>query len=348
LVKEPTIEDTVSILRGLKERYENHHGVKIQDAALVAAAQLSSRYITNRFLPDKAIDLVDEACANTRVQLDSQPEIIDNMERKLLQLEVEATALAKEKDDASKRRLTAVHETMSKIRDELQPLKLRYQNERGVLDEIHKCRQRLDHLKVKAEEAERRRDLSKAADIRYYAIPDLERHIEELQEQQKQREQESAAQPSNTLLSSVVGPEQITDVVARWTGIPVQRLSQSQIDRLLQLADRLKQSVLGQDEAVDAVADAILRSRAGMARENQPTGSFLFLGPTGTGKTELAKALARELFDDEHYMVRIDMSEYMEAHSVSRLIGAPPGYVGYDEGGQLTEVVRKRPYTVVL
>ncbi|KAJ1912550.1 hypothetical protein H4219_005553 [Mycoemilia scoparia] len=348
MVKEPSVEDTISILRGLKERYENHHGVTIQDTALVAAAQLSSRYITNRFLPDKAIDLVDEACANTRVQLDSQPEQIDLLERRLLQLEVEATALGKEKDRASKQRLKAVNETISKIRDDLQPLKLRYQKERGLLDEIRDCNQRLDELKNKADEAERQRNIEKAADIRYYAIPDLRRHIEELQKKQEERERDAALDPNDTMLSSVVTPEEITDVVSRWTGIPVQRLSQTQIDRLLNLAKRLKKSVLGQDEATDAVADAILRSRAGMARDNQPTGSFLFLGPTGTGKTELAKALARELFDDEKYMVRLDMSEYMEPHSVSRLIGAPPGYVGYDEGGQLTEVVRKRPYTVVL
>ncbi|RKP04962.1 P-loop containing nucleoside triphosphate hydrolase protein [Thamnocephalis sphaerospora] len=352
LVGEPSVTDTISILRGLKERYENHHGVKIADAALVTAAQLSDRYITSRFLPDKAIDLMDEACANTRVQLDSQPEIIDQLERRHLQLEVEATALAKEKDNASQHRLQRVNEEMAQIQEELRPLKLKYSMQKGRLDEIRSLKQKLEDLRNRAAEAERQYDLSKAADIRYYAIPDIERRLEEISREEKERkeseEKNEDDEESAAMLTDVVGPEQITEVVARWTGIPVQRLSRGQADRLLMLHDRLKQRVIGQNEAVEAVADAVLRSRAGLAREHQPTGSFLFLGPTGVGKTELAKALAAELFDSEACMVRIDMSEYMESHSVSRLIGAPPGYVGYDEGGQLTEAVRRRPYTVVL
>ncbi|PVV04284.1 hypothetical protein BB560_001218 [Smittium megazygosporum] len=347
LVSEPSVEDTVSILRGIKEKYETHHGVKIKDLALVAAAQLSSRYITSRFLPDKAIDLVDEACANIRVQLDSQPEIIDSLERRKLQLEIEETALSKEKDEASKNRLSNVRDELAQIKDQLQPLLIQHENETKTLAEIRETKTKIDELKLKAEEAERRRDLSKAADIRYYAIPDLERHIAMLEKKELEKENAEQAEGGH-LLSSVVGPEQVAEVVARWTGIPVQRLSQSQIERLLNLGQHLSKDVVGQEEAVKSVADAILRSRAGLGRINQPTGSFLFLGPTGVGKTELAKSLARYLFDDEKYMVRIDMSEYMESHSVSKLIGSPPGYVGYEEGGQLTEVVRKRPYSVVL
>ncbi|ORX64072.1 AAA ATPase domain-containing protein [Basidiobolus meristosporus CBS 931.73] len=349
LVGEPNVIDTISILRGLKEKYEAHHGVKILDTALVAAAQLSDRYITNRFLPDKAIDLMDEACANTRVQLDSQPEIIDQLERRHLQLEVEATALSKEKDQASQQRLHRVQEEMLKIEEELRPLKLKYQTEKGSLDEIRQLNQRLEELRHKADEAERHRDLAQAADIRYYAIPDIEKRIAELSDLKKQEDEEMKdVETNDRLLTEIVGPEQIMEVVSRWTGIPVTRLSKTQIDRLLSLGNKLAERVIGQDEAVTAVSEAILRSRAGLARENQPIGSFLFLGPTGVGKTELAKSLAAELFDDEKYMVRIDMSEYMESHSVARLIGAPPGYVGHEDGGQLTEVVRRKPYSVVL
>ncbi|KAJ1821867.1 hypothetical protein LPJ56_001991 [Coemansia sp. RSA 2599] len=348
-VSEPTVQDTISILRGLKERYENHHGVKVLDSALVAAAQLSDRYVTNRRLPDKALDVVDEAMAWTRVQLDSQPEQIDLLERKILQLEIERTALQKEKDDASKRRLEAIGHEISHLNEELQPLKLRYEQERGLLDQIRDANQKMEALRHKADEAKRRQDLQKAADLEFYAIPELKANIEELKAKQaKHEEMIASGELSQEMLSSIVGPDQIAEVIARWTGIPVQRLTQSQVDRLMTLADRLKESVVGQDRAIDAVSDAILRSRAGMARKNQPTGSFLFLGPTGTGKTELAKALARELFDNERYMVRLDMSEYMEQYSVSRMIGAAPGYVGYEEGGQLTEVVRKRPYSVIL
>ncbi|KAF9586029.1 hypothetical protein BGW38_010301 [Lunasporangiospora selenospora] len=354
-VGEPTLPDTISILRGLKQRYEVHHGVKIADAALVTAATLAHRYITNRFLPDKAIDLMDEACANTRVQLDSQPEAIDQLERRHLQLEVEATALAKEKDQASQQRLLKVREEMSKISEELKPLKLKYELDKGRINEVRDLNQRLQDLKNKAEEAERRYDLAQAADIRYYAIPDLEKKIATVAAERAKLEAEQMLAAANGVKSDVsgmvtdiVGPEQITEVVSRWTGIPVQRLSKSQVERLLHLADRLSERVVGQNDAVEAVAEAVLRSRAGMSKEHAPMGSFMFLGPTGVGKTELAKALAHELFDDENMMVRIDMSEYMESHSVARLIGAPPGYIGHDEGGQLTEAIRRRPYSVVL
>ncbi|KAJ2843201.1 Chaperone protein ClpB1, partial [Coemansia erecta] len=348
-VSEPSVQDTVSILRGLKERYENHHGVKVLDSALVTAAQLSDRYITNRRLPDKALDIVDEAMAWTRVQLDSQPEQIDQLERKILQLEIERTALQKEKDDISKKRLEAVGQELLQLKDELNPLKLRYEQEKGLLDQIREANQRMESLRLKAEEATRLQDLEKAADLNFYAIPELQQTINELKKKQiKHEEMVASGEIGQEMLSSVVGPDQVAEVIARWTGIPVQRLTQSQVERLMSLAARLKKSVVGQDRAIDAVSDAIVRSRAGMSRKNQPTGSFLFLGPTGTGKTELAKALACELFDNERYMVRLDMSEYMEQHSVSRMIGAAPGYVGYEEGGQLSEVVRKRPYSVIL
>jgi len=340
-VNEPTVNDTISILRGLKERYETHHGVRITDTALVVAAQLSHRYITNRFLPDKAIDLVDEACANTRVQLNSQPEAIDNLERRRLQLEVEAAALEKEEDEGSKVRLASVKDELNNIKDELQPLQAKYQKERSRVDKVRELRKKLEDVKVKLSDAERRYDTQLAADLKYYVIPDLEKQI-------AQGEVERKESKKDCLVSETVTPEQIADVVARWTGIPVSKLSQTEKQRLLKLGEHLHKRVVGQDEAVDAVADAVLRSKSGLARENQPLGSFLFLGPTGVGKTELAKALAFELFDDEKHMVRIDMSEYMESHAVSRLIGAPPGYVGYDQGGQLTEAVRRRPYSVVL
>ncbi|KAJ1848609.1 hypothetical protein LPJ70_000940, partial [Coemansia sp. RSA 2708] len=348
-VSEPSVQDTISILRGLKERYENHHGVRVLDSALVAAAQLSDRYVTSRRLPDKALDVIDEAMAWTRVQLDSQPEQIDHLERKILQLEIERTALQKEKGDSTKKRLEAVGKEIVHLQEELQPLRLRYEQERGLLDQIREKSQKRDSLLNKAQEARRRQNLEMAADLEYGAIPDLNAQIKVLKAKQAEHEEMLASgELQQEMLSSVVGPDQVAEVIARWTGIPVQRLTQSQVERLMSLASRLKQSVVGQDRAIDAVSDAILRSRAGMSRANQPTGSFLFLGPTGTGKTELAKALARELFDNERYMVRLDMSEYMEQYSVSRMIGAAPGYVGYEEGGQLTEVVRKRPYSVIL
>ncbi|XP_014496061.1 chaperone protein ClpB1 [Vigna radiata var. radiata] len=337
-VTEPSVVDTVSILRGLKERYEGHHGVRILDRALVVAAQLSSRYITGRHLPDKAIDLVDEACANVRVQLDSQPEEIDNLERKRMQLEVELHALEKEKDKASKARLVEVRKELDDLRDKLQPLMMKYRKEKERIDEIRRLKQKREELNFALLEAERRYDLARAADLRYGAIQEVESAIQELEGNTEE----------NVMLTETVGPEHIAEVVSRWTGIPVTRLGQNDKERLIGLADRLHERVVGQDQAVNSVAEAVLRSRAGLGRPQQPTGSFLFLGPTGVGKTELAKALAEQLFDNENQLVRIDMSEYMEQHSVSRLIGAPPGYIGHEEGGQLTEAVRRRPYSVVL
>jgi ATP-dependent Clp protease ATP-binding subunit ClpB len=343
LVGEPSVLDTISILRGLKSRYETHHGVRIADSALVTAAQLSSRYITNRFLPDKAIDLVDEACANTRVQLDSQPEAIDQLNRKRLQLEVEATALEKELkentgDEPTKIRLERVQEDLAGIREQHDLLHAQYLQEKERVDKLRDLTKELQFTKQAYEEATRRCDLARAADLKYGALPEIEKKLAAIQETQQ----------ASSLLSESVGPEEIADVVSRWTGIPVKKLSQSDREKILDLGSRLHTRIVGQNEAVEAVTEAILRSRAGLSKENQPTGSFLFLGPTGVGKTELAKALAFELFDDEKHMIRIDMSEYMEQHSVARLIGSPPGYVGHDEGGQLTEAVRRRPYSVVL
>ncbi|KAI9092118.1 P-loop containing nucleoside triphosphate hydrolase protein [Phlyctochytrium arcticum] len=348
-VGEPSVESTISILRGIREKWETFHGVRILDTALVTAATLADRYITARFLPDKAIDLVDEACANTRVQLDSQPEIIDVLERKHLQLEVEATALSREKDPASEQRLVKVKEDMAHINEQLKPLKLRYEQEKGRVDDIRTLRTKLEDLKHKISDAERRHDLALAADLRYFAVPDIEKKIKELEQQNKEEKQRLLdSGGAGQLLSEVVTPDQIMEVVSRWTGIPVTKLSKTQIDRLLQLSQVLHQRVVGQDQAVNAVAEAVLRSRAGLSGGGT-IGSFLFLGPTGVGKTELAKALAAELFDDDKKgLIRIDMSEYMEQHTVARLIGAPPGYVGYDEGGQLTEAVRRHPYCVVL
>ncbi|KAF6996887.1 hypothetical protein CFC21_013168 [Triticum aestivum] len=337
-VAEPSVADTISILRGLKEKYEGHHGVRIQDRAIVVAAQLSARYIMGRHLPDKAIDLVDEACANVRVQLDSQPEEIDNLERKRIQLEVELHALEKEKDKASKARLVEVRKELDDLRDKLQPLTMKYRKEKERIDEIRKLKQRREELQFTLQEAERRMDLARVADLKYGALQEIDAAIAKLEGETGE----------NLMLTETVGPEQIAEVVSRWTGIPVTRLGQNDKERLVGMADRLHTRVVGQTEAVNAVAEAVLRSRAGLGRPQQPTGSFLFLGPTGVGKTELAKALAEQLFDDENLLVRIDMSEYMEQHSVARLIGAPPGYVGHEEGGQLTEQVRRRPYSVIL
>jgi ATP-dependent Clp protease ATP-binding subunit ClpB len=349
-VGEPSVEDSISILRGLKDKYEVHHGVRIRDSALVAAVKLSSRYITNRQLPDKAIDCIDEACASVRVQLDSQPDVIDRLERKRLQLEVEERALGKEKDKASMQRLGDVQAELARLHEELRPLMARMEAERGKVRELTELTQKLDGLKFKLQSAQRSRDMDKAADLQYYAIPAVEEEIKRckraLDEEQK-REMESGGD-KNKLVVDVVGAEQISEVVSRWTGIPTSKLSQAENTRLLHLPETLRNRVVGQEEAIDGIADAVLRSRSGMSRPTQPLGSFLFLGPTGVGKTELAKALAAELFDDEKHVVRIDMSEYMEEHSVARLIGAPPGYVGHEEGGQLTEAVRRRPYNVVL
>jgi len=344
LVGEPSVLDTISILRGLKARYEAHHGVRIADSALVTASQLAARYITNRFLPDKAIDLVDEACANTRVQLDSQPEVIDQLNRRRLQLEVEATALEKElkenpKDDLTKGRLEKVQEELAGLKEQLELLQAQYQEEKKRVDSQRDLRKKLEDTKQAIQEAERRYDLARVAELRYGVLPEIEKQLASVQ----------STEPTNKqMLPETVGPEEIADVVSRWTGIPVKKLSQTERDKVLDLGAQLHRRVIGQEEAVDAVAEAVLRSRAGLGRDNQPTGSFLFLGPTGVGKTELAKALAFELFDDEKHMVRIDMSEYMEQHAVARLIGAPPGYVGHEEGGQLTESVRRRPYSVIL
>lgn len=345
-VGEPTVLDTVSILRGLKEKYELHHGVRIADSALVLAAQLAHRYIQGRFLPDKAIDLVDEACANTRVQLDSQPEEIDRLQRLHLRLEIEATALEKESDAPSQSRLAKVRSELAAVDEQLRPLIARHQMEKGRLDELRQMNNKLEELRLKAADAERRHDLALAADLKYYAIPELQKKIAEVTALEKQRAR--PVDQSDALLTDLITEEKISQIVAKWTGIPVNKLTEGQSARLLHLADRLRARVIGQDEAVQAVSDAILRSRSGLGRPSQPIGSFLFLGPTGVGKTELAKALAAELFDDEKHIVRIDMSEYMEKHAVSRLIGAPPGYIGYEEGGQLTEAVRRRPYNVVL
>ncbi|KAJ0436767.1 putative ClpA/B family, AAA+ ATPase domain, ATPase, AAA-type, core, Clp, repeat (R) [Helianthus annuus] len=338
LVAEPSVPDTISILRGLKERYEGHHGVRILDRALVVAAQLSSRYINARFLPDKAIDLVDEACANVRVQLDSQPEEIDNLERKRMQLEVELHALEKETDTASKVRLVDVKKELNDLRDKLQPLMMKYKKEKERLSEIRRLKQKREELLAALQEAVTRYDLATIAELRYGAIQQVETAIATIE----------GTADENVMLTETVGPDQIAEVVSKWTGIPVTRLGTNEKERLIGLADRLHQRVVGQDQAVNALAEAVLRSRAGLGRSQQPTGSFLFLGPTGVGKTELAKALAEQLFDDEKVMIRIDMSEYMEQYSVSRLIGSPPGYVGHEKGGQLTEAVRRRPSSVVL
>jgi len=350
MVKEPNVEATISILRGLTERYEAHHGVRISDAALIAAATLSDRYITHRFLPDKAIDLVDEAAATRRVQLDSRPEDIDKLERKILQLEIESTALGREKDKASKQRRRMVKEEISDLKEELAPLKAKWEADRGRADEIKSIKEKLASLEAKAATAERMGDYEKAADLTYGAIPDLRSHLKEIIKKEEVRRAKEAENPESvSTVSEVVTPMHITEVISRWTGIPVNKLSQTDRERLLKLDERLKHRVIGQDKAVGEVVDCILRSKAGLARMDQPTGSFLFLGPTGVGKTELAKALFSELYDgDERHLTRIDMSEYTEQHSVARLIGAPPGYVGHEEGGQLTEAVRRKPYTVVL
>ncbi|KAI9032912.1 putative HSP100 protein [Phycomyces nitens] len=350
-VGEPSVSATISILRGLKERYEAYHGVKITDGALVAAAQLSDRYITTRFLPDKAIDLIDEAAANTRVQLDSKPEEIDILERRHLQLEIEAMALGKENNNKdSQERLEKVREEIARIQEELKPLKLRYELSKGRLDEIRDLKQKLDEMKRKAIEARNRHNLDTAADIEYYAIPDVEQRIAQLvaEKQDSITAQASSDQPnSEQLVSEVVRPEQITEVVSRWTGIPVQNLARSEREKLLNMETELELKVVGQEESVRCVCDAIRLSKAGLQNPNKPLASFLFLGPTGVGKTLLCKTLAEFLFDDERALVRIDMSELMEQHSVAKLIGAPPGYVGHEDGG-LFEAVRRKPYSVVL
>ena len=341
-VDEPTVEDTISILRGLKERYEVFHGVKIQDNALIAAAVLSNRYISDRFLPDKAIDLVDEACAMIRTELDSMPAELDDLRRKIMQHEIEEAALKKETDRLSQEHLADIQRELAEMRDEFSAMQARWENEKNAIGKVQKLREEIEQVSADIEKAEREYDLNKAAELKYGRLPALQK---ELAEQEKLAE---TVEKDQNLLHDRVTEEEIARIIARWTGIPVSRLMEGEREKLLHLEDVLHQRVIGQDEAVQKVAEAILRSRAGIQDENRPIGSFLFLGPTGVGKTELAKALAECLFDDEKNMVRIDMSEYMEKYSVSRLIGAPPGYVGYEEGGQLTEAVRRKPYSVVL
>jgi ATP-dependent Clp protease ATP-binding subunit ClpB len=342
-VSEPTVEETISILRGIRDRYSSHHGVAIKDASLVAAATLAKRYLTQRRLPDSAIDLLDEACARVRLQIDSQPEEIDRLERASLQLQIEATALAREKDKASADRLAAVQKQLAGIEEQLAPLRMRYQHEKGRSDEIREIKTRIAQVETKIAQKTREKDLAAVADLQYGALPDLQAKLKKLE-----AEFELHKGDEGKLVDEIVTPDQILQIVARSTGIPVDRLGQSDRDKLLQLASRLRKRVIGQDQAVESVANSILRSRAGIADPNRPLGSFLFLGPTGVGKTELVKALAYELFDDDKCVVRIDCSEYSEEHSVSKLIGAPPGYVGFESGGVLTNAVRRKPYSVVL
>ena len=341
MVNEPTVEDTISILRGLKERYEVYHGVKIQDAALIAAATLSNRYISDRFLPDKAIDLVDEACAMIRTEMDSMPIELDELNRKIIQQEIAQAALKKEDDKLSQERLEAVTKELAQLREKFNSMKAQWENEKAAINKVQKLREEIEQVGGEIERAEREYDLNKAAELKYGKLPQLKAELE------KEEKLAEEAQQSN-LLRDKVTEEEIAKVVGKWTGIPVARIMEGEREKLLHMEDILHENVVGQDEAVRLVSEAILRSRAGISDPNRPIGSFLFLGPTGVGKTQLAKTLAKTLFDDENNMVRIDMSEYMEKYSVSRLIGAPPGYVGYEEGGQLTEAVRRHPYSVVL
>jgi ATP-dependent Clp protease ATP-binding subunit ClpB len=340
LVQEPTVQDTISILRGLKERFEIHHGVNIHDNALVAAATLSDRYITDRFLPDKAIDLIDEASATIRVEMNSMPTELDQVTRRLMQLEIEEAALKKESDDASKKRLGILQEELAELREEVNTMKMQWETEKEEVNAVSNKRAEIDKAKHELEDAENNYDLERAAVLRHGTIPQLEKELAELEEKNQDE--------GIRMVQESVTENEIALVVGRLTGIPVAKLVEGEREKLLKLNETLHQRVIGQDEAVDAVSDAVIRSRAGLQDPNRPLGSFLFLGPTGVGKTELAKALAVNLFDSEEHMVRIDMSEYMEKHSVSRLVGAPPGYVGFEEGGQLTEAVRRNPYTIVL
>ena len=342
LVSEPTVEDTISILRGLKEKYEMHHGVRITDAALVSAADLSNRYIADRFLPDKAIDLVDEAASRLRMELDSMPSDIDAVDRQLTQMQIEEQALMKEEDAASKERLETLRKEIATTREKLDGMKAKWQNEKGAIDQVQDLKRQIDDAKTEEERATRAGDLARASELRFSTIPDLQRRYDEAEAAL------NAKQAEGGVLKEEVTSEEIAEVVSAWTGVPVSKMMQGEVEKLQNLEAELHKRVVGQDAAVNAVAAAVRRSRAGLADPNRPLGSFFFLGPTGVGKTELAKALADYLFDDERALVRIDMSEYMEKFSVQRLIGAPPGYVGYDEGGQLTEAVRRRPYSVIL
>ena len=343
LVDQPTVEDTISILRGLKERYEVHHGVRIEDSALVAAAVLSSRYITDRFLPDKAIDLMDESAARLKMEITSKPEEIDEIDRKILQLEMEKLSLGRESDSASQERLQRIERELAELSEQQSTLNAQWQQEKGAIDDLSSLKEEIERVQLQVEQAKRNYDLNKAAELEYGTLASLQKQL-----QDKEMQLASVEGSEKTLLREEVSEDDIAEVIAKWTGIPVARLVQSEMDKLLRLEDDLHERVIGQDEAVTAVADAIQRSRAGLSDPQRPIASFLFLGPTGVGKTELSKALANRLFDSDDAMVRIDMSEYMEKHTVSRLIGAPPGYVGYEAGGQLTEAVRRRPYAVIL
>jgi ATP-dependent Clp protease ATP-binding subunit ClpB len=342
LVSEPTVEDTISILRGLRERYEVHHGVRIKDTALVAAAVLSQRYITDRFLPDKAIDLIDEAAARLRMEIDSMPAELDEIERRRMQLEIERQALSKETDRASKERLERIERELADLNEQGGSLRAEWEREKSAITAVRELREQIEQSRLEIEQAERGYDLNRAAELRYGTLPQLER---DLKEKERALDEEAGGQ---RLLKEEVDEEDVAEIVSHWTGVPVSRLMEAEIQKLLRMEESLHLRVVGQDEAIGAVANAIRRARAGLQDPNRPLGSFIFLGPTGVGKTELARALAEFLFDDEHAMVRIDMSEYMEKHTVARLIGAPPGYIGYDEGGQLTEAVRRRPYSVLL
>jgi ATP-dependent Clp protease ATP-binding subunit ClpB len=344
MVGEPSVEDTIAILRGLKERYETHHGVRIQDNALIAAATLSHRYIADRFLPDKAIDLIDEAASKIRIEIDSVPTEIDEVERRIMQLEIELTSLRKEKDEPSKERRAAIEAELADLRRRSEEMRAQWEREKQAIQGVRETKERLEQARVEAERAEREANLQRAAELRYGEIPELERQLAE----HEAAEREGSDGQAPVFLKEEVDAEDVAEVVARWTGIPVSRLLEGEVEKLIHMEERLHERVVGQDEAVEAVATALRRSRAGLQDPNRPIGTFLFLGPTGVGKTELARALAEFMFDSQDAMVRIDMSEYMEKHSVSRLVGAPPGYVGYEEGGQLTEAVRRRPYCVVL
>ena len=341
LVDQPTVEDTISILRGLKERFEIHHGVRITDNALIACATLSDRYISDRFLPDKAIDLMDEAASKIRTEIDSMPEELDQISRKIMQLEIEKQALGKEDDNASKKRMAALEEELAQLKSESDSMRAQWENEKKVITRVKEIKQEIENVRQEIEDAERNYDLEKLAQLKYGTLPEKEKELEEAKAK-------ADAAEENRILKEEVTEEEIAEVVSSWTGIPVSKLVESEREKLLHLPEILHKRVIGQEEGIEAVSEAILRARAGLKDENRPIGSFIFLGPTGVGKTELAKALSEALFDSEKNMVRIDMSEYMEKHSVSRLVGAPPGYVGYDEGGQRTEAVRRRPYSVVL
>jgi ATP-dependent Clp protease ATP-binding subunit ClpB len=342
LIREPSLEDTIAILRGLKEKYEVHHGVRIKDSALVAAAILSNRYISDRFLPDKAIDLIDEASSRLRIEIDSMPVEIDEVERKIIQLEIEKQALKKEKDSISKERLDKIEKELSTLKEKRDGMKLKWKNEKDAIQRIQKIKSEIEKIKTEAEKEERNANLDRVAELKYGILPQLQRDLE------RENKKLVSLQRNQKMLKEEVDEEDITDIVSKWTGIPVGRLMEEETNKLVKMEDTLKERVIGQDEAIRLVSNAIRRSRVGIADPNRPVGSFIFMGPTGVGKTELARSLAEFLFNDENALIRIDMSEYMERHSVARFIGAPPGYVGYEEGGQLTEIVRRRPYSVIL